>query len=336
MIDNSKPSIGVLFTAAAFADKTKPFRMRNISRVHATFSRKAKEHDMNVFYAFHKEFENGKLKNCWYRQNNRWKLTFNQKIDIVYSRFAGSIYKTNRKDKNAELFKYKVAEQVSMANHPLIDEFCWDKTIIAEALGEHCPKTFLVNTGAGLSTVLPEIKSDKVVIKPRYGSLGNQVIITEKDNLPGLIDKNTIVQEYIDTTKGIKGIVNGVHDMRLVMINGKLDHAHIRMPRKGLLTANIALGGKKFFIENKMVPKKAKAIAKKVDKLLKNFYPRIYSVDFVFNEKGIPYIVECNSQPMIDKYAFGKYAMIDFYDRILDALKAGIKVAPVQKRQILN
>jgi glutathione synthase/RimK-type ligase-like ATP-grasp enzyme len=189
-----------------------------------------------------------------------------------------------------------------------------------------------VNTLRGLKLVLGKIKSDKIVIKPRYGTLGRDVIITDKDKLPKEIEKNTLIQEFIDTSKGIKGVTRGMHDMRLFMINGKVDHAHIRIPKKGTLTANVALGGKKVFIPNRLIPIKAMRIARKVDRLFKKFHPRIFSVDFVFNEKGKPFIVECNSQPMIDKYAFGRYARITFYDRVIEAIKTGIKIEVAAQR----
>ncbi len=326
MIDKNKPAIGVLFTRSARTNRNVPFKSKKHSRVHSIFSGRAERYGLNVFYAHHKEYKKGLLKRCWYNHNGRWKIAENQKIDVVYSRFAATMYKRNKKDKAAERFKYRMADQVSMINHPLIDEFCWDKKIVAEMFPEHSPRTFVVNTRKGLEIVLPEIKSEKVVIKPRYGTLGKNVKIVDKKRIPKNIEKNTLVQEFIDTSKGVEGVTEGMHDMRLFMINGQLDHAHIRIPKKGSLTANVALGGKKVFISNESIPKKAVNIARKVDKLFSNFYPRIFSVDFLFDKKGRPYIVECNSQPMIDKYAFGKYANISFYDRVIEALKTGIRV----------
>ena len=330
---NNWPSVGILFTSTAKRDAKVPFK-RKYSRVHSIFAKQADEHGLNVFFAHCTEYQNGRLTYCWCRHNGRWKLAEDQPIDIVYSRFARSIYKHNKKNILAESFKWKMARQISVINHPFIDEFCWDKKIVAELFPEHCPKTFVVNTRAGLEKVLPEIKSEKVVLKPRYGTLGANVVIEDKKNLPKLIEENTIVQEFIDTSKGINGVTDGLHDMRLFMINGKVDHTHIRIPKKGLYTANVALGGKKVFVPNNKIPKKAIKIAKEVDRFFKNFYPRIFSVDFLFDEKGNPYIVECNSQPMIDKYAFGKYAMITFYDRVLEAMKSGIKLkVALQKRE---
>lgn len=325
MLDD-KHSVAVLFTRSAKSDNEKPFAKEKISRVYSKFSNRANKKGIKVFFAFYKSYKNGILKKSWQYSRGKWKLVENQTVSVVYSRFAGSIYKKHSKSKIAEKEKYLMLKYSTLVNHPFLDEFCWDKKIITEIFPRYCPKTFVVNTKKGLNIALSEIKSEKVVIKPRYGTLGKNVIITEKNNIPKNIRKNTIVQEFVDTSKGIKRVIDSTHDMRIVMVNGKIDHAHIRIPKKGLLTANVALGGKKIFISNHRIPRKAKIIAKRVDKVLKKFHPRIYSIDFLFNCKGKPYIVECNSQPMIDKYAFGKYANIDFYDRVIDALKSGIKI----------
>jgi len=330
MIDNKKPSVAILFTSAAKVEGTKPFRTRNISRVWTIFSRKAKEYGLNVFLAYHREYKDGKLLKCWYKENNKWKIVKKQPIDVVYSRFAGSIYKDNKVNKQALKFKLDMAKDVTMINHPLLDDFCWDKRVVSETFPQHTPKTFVVNTLHGLKIVLSKIKSKKIILKPRYGTLGRDVLVVNRDNLPKEIEKNTLVQEFIDTSNGIKGITDGIHDLRMIMINGKIDHVHVRTPKEGLLRANVALGGEKRFVDKKLVPKKAKIVAKKVDKLFRGLYPRVYSVDFLFDKKGKPYVVECNSQPMIDKYAFGKYADPSFYDRLLETIKISVPVKVVE------
>ncbi|MEE9525431.1 MAG: hypothetical protein V3V78_02375, partial [Candidatus Woesearchaeota archaeon] len=262
MIDNSKQAVGVLFTSAAKINGTVPFKKRNSSRVWTLFSAKAKKYGLNIFFAHHTQYKDGKLMKCWYKENDRWKIARNQEVDVIYSRFAGSIYKDNNVNKAAQRFKLNMAKQVTIINHPALDEFCWDKRIVADAFPMYSPKTFVVNTPRGLKLVLGRINSDKVVIKPRYGTLGKDVLIVDKDNLPKKIGKNTLVQEFIDTSKGIKRITDEIHDMRIIMINGKIDHVHIRTPKKGTLTANVALGGTKVFIPNSKIPKKAITIAK--------------------------------------------------------------------------
>ena len=301
-----------------------------LSRVHSIFSKKALEHGLRLFFAPCIEFKDGKLKRSWTYRSRGWVKVYNQEIDMVYSRFAKTMFADNKENPKAISFKYKIAEKTAIINHPIIDKFCWDKRIVSELFPEYTPKTFIVNTIRGLKAVLPALKSEKIVLKPRYGTMGKDVIIINKNNLPETIEKNTIIQEFIDTSKGIKDLIKGYHDLRLIIANGKIDHAHIRVPKKGLLTANVALGGKKVFIRNEQVPKKAIRIAKNIDKLFKNYKPRLYSVDFLIDKNQNPFIVECNSQPMIDKYAFGKYAHLDFYDRILEIMKKGIKIKVIE------
>jgi len=319
-------NIAVLFTDSISCDSSTAFTSRYWSRVHSIFSKKALDYGLRLFFAPYNEFKDSRLRSSWTYKNSRWVKAFNQEIDLVYSRFAKTMFMDNKENQKAISFKYKMAEKVAVLNHPLIDKFCWDKRLVSELFPEYTPKTFIVNTLKGLKAVLPAVQSERIVLKPRYGTLGQDVIITDKNNLPEEIKKNTIVQEFIDTSNGIKELTKSYHDLRIIIINGKIDHAHIRIPKKGLLTANVALGGKKVFIKNEQIPKKAAQMARKIDRLFKGYRPRIYSVDFLIDKNQKPHIVECNSQPMIDKYAFGKYADLTFYDRMFAVIRKEIKI----------
>jgi len=184
----------------------------------------------------------------------------------------------------------------------------------------------LVNTLYGLKTVLAELKTEQIVLKPRYGSLGKDVIVADRNNLPEKISKNTVVQEFINSSKGIQNITDDIHDLRIIITNGKIDHCHVRNPKKGSLIANVSLGGKKKFIPNELIPSSAIKIVKKVDKLLEKYYPRIYSIDFIFDKDHKPYIVECNSSPTIKRYAYGRYAKREFFDSMFKTMISGIKM----------
>ena len=313
-------SVGALFSGLRISYVDAPFYNLDFRKAYAIFSRRAEKQGIQVYFANYKRFKKGKLTVSWNFHHGRWSKVRNQKIDIVYSRFARSLFARNKENKKAIKFKFDIADEINVINHPLIDKFCWDKKIISDILPEDTPKTFLVNTDSGARKVVGSIKTKKVVVKPRYGTLGKGVIITDKQWLPE-IKKNTLIQEFIDTSNGIKNVVKGYHDLRVVIINGKIDHAHVRTPKKGLLVANVALGGKKMFIKKEQIPSKIISIVNKIDLMFEKYYPRIYSVDFLIDKSGKPFIVECNSQPMIDKYAFGKYADVSFYDRMCEAMK---------------
>jgi hypothetical protein len=46
----------------------------------------------------------------------------------------------------------------------------------------------------------------------------------------------------------------------------------------------------------------------------------------MFDKDGKPYIVECNSQPMINKYAYGKAADLSYYVRLCNLFKSGARL----------
>lgn len=322
-------SVGALFSGlrASYADA--PFFDLNFRKSYSVFSRRAEKHGLKIYFANYKRYKKGKLTVSWNFHHGRWSKARNIKVDLIYSRFAKSLFAHNKENEKAIKFKFDMARGINVINHPVIDKFCWDKKVIADIFPEDTPKTFLVNTDSGARKVIGAIGTDKVVVKPRYGTLGKGVIITDKQYLPE-IKKNTLIQEFIDTSNGIKNVVKGYHDLRVVIINGKVDHAHVRTPKKGLFVANVALGGKKMFIRKEQIPSKIISIVKKIDTAFEKYYPRIYSVDFLIDKSGKPFIVECNSQPMIDKYAFGKYADVSFYDRMCEAMKKGVELKVVK------
>ena len=158
---NKIGAVGVLFTDSFCCEGEKPFKMGEKNRVYPAFSRSGAKFGLDVFYANSKEFKEGVLKRAWTYKNKRWIKVYNQELDIIYSRFAKTMFLNNKEQKRAINFKYKMAEKVSLINHPAIDKFCWDKSIISEFFPEYTPKTFLVNTIKGLKTVLPELKTDR-------------------------------------------------------------------------------------------------------------------------------------------------------------------------------
>lgn len=324
-------NVGILFNDAAKWNHRKPLLNKKSLKSYSIFARRARKHGLNIFMADYREYRKGGiLRKAWGYDKGKWQKIASQEIDLIYSRFNRAMFEDHKKKEYVEKLKYLMWEDLRVINHPLLEEFCWDKHLVSELFPESAPKTFLVNTKSGLKTVLSDIKTEKVVLKPRYGTLGKDVLIVDKNDLPKNIKKNTLVQEWIDTSNGIKRVMKKSHDLRIIVVNGEIDHAHIRIPKKGKLAANLALGGRKKFITNGQIPKKVRAVVKKVDRLFKNYKPRIYSIDFLIDEKQRPYIVECNSQPMINRYAFGTYSRLEFYDAMFNAMKTGIKIKIVE------
>lgn len=63
------------------------------------------------------------------------------------------------------------------------------------------------------------------------------------EQVPEDIEKGYIVQDFLDSSVGIKGIVDGVHDFRITLNNGIHVSTLLRIPKPGKLVANFALCG---------------------------------------------------------------------------------------------
>lgn len=85
------------------------------------------------------------------------------------------------------------------------------------------PRTYWVGQKANLGKVLPKIKTDWVVLKPFNGLKGIGVFIGPKERAKNFSFSRKyssyIAQDFIESAGGIKGLVNGRYDLRVVVIN---------------------------------------------------------------------------------------------------------------------
>ena len=101
----------------------------------------------------------------------------------------------------------------------------------------------------------------------------------------------------MDLSGGIPGIVDGLHDLRLVFIGDRFSYAMVRTPPKGGLMANICQGGSFFTVPDQSIPEEAMEIALAIDARLQSFKTRVYSVDLGLNADGRWKVLELNSPP---------------------------------------
>ena len=186
----------------------------------------------------------------------------------------------------------KLKREVKVLNDPFIEDVCNDKYLTYLFLKRYVPTTVASIKEIG------KIKSDFIVVKPRFGAGGRSVRIRKRNSVKAL-QKDFLLQEFVDTSSGVEGLVKGVHDLRLVILNGRTLDFYARKPRKGLIS-NISLGGR--FVKVDRIPASAKRMGRYVDKKLRKFYPRLYSVDLLFDKNQRPWICELNAHPGLDVY----------------------------------
>lgn len=226
----------------------------------------------------------------WYYEIRSGKVTFQDKpikLMMAYDRSGG--------------FRFPVVgDSFKVVDNLEFKKFSWNKWEAYKTLGEWMPKTVWVGKKASLKKSLLEIKGDLVVLKPYNGLKGKGIYIgskEESESFEFLEARDYLAQEFVDTKQGIFGITTGTHDLRTVIINGKIVWSHVRTPPVGEYRANVAGGGSLTEVDVKLIPESVKYIVQKVSKVLySRFDNPIYSVDFGLDEQGNPYIFEINDQ----------------------------------------
>lgn len=209
------------------------------------------------------------------------------KADAIYDRSGGVSFPPPKIDlKVLNCSKFKI--------------LCNDKNLMYQYFSQFMPRSFAIETPADLKSFLKKFDSDSlVVLKPAKGLGGKNIIIDKVADLNKVIlekEKTYVLQEFIDTSYGIKGLTEETHDLRVVIANGKIVLSHLRTPKKGSLLANVAQGGAIREIPIKKIPLSVLKTVLKMQKLIdKKFNFPVYSIDFGVTRKG-PLIFELNDQ----------------------------------------
>lgn len=292
-----------------------PFVAARSNEAYAALSKLGKKNGFRFYFSRYPFFdkEDQKLRRAWSYDGKQWKKVRGKKVDILYCRGSNSQFA-----KESHIIEEKV-------NLPTINSFelqhvCNDKLLTYNIFPDLVPKTFLINDSYELHRVLNHIPSDIVVIKPRYGSFGRGVMIIPKKELKNGISKDTVIQEFVDTSKGMMGI-EAVHDLRCMIVDGKVDHVYLRIPKRGSLISNSDRGGRKVFLDPSDLTLKIMRKIKMIDNHFKPYGPRIYSIDLMQGNDGKIWLLELNSKPGVYYYEGSKKIRKNFYNNAFAAMK---------------
>jgi len=197
------------------------------------------------------------------------------------------------------------ADAVLMNNQEMND-ICVDKFRSYELFPQHHPMTRIVRSKDELDQALSG-KDSIVVAKPINQEEGKGVIIAPAPEVVGKVTSYPyMLQDFIDTSGGVPGIVDGMHDFRCIVINGTIVVSYVRTPPPGEMRANVSRGGKEIPVPVENVPAEARAIVKDVDAVFSRYGTRVYSVDMGRDANGTWKIIELNSRPGLSPMSMGK------------------------------
>lgn len=193
---------------------------------------------------------------------------------------------------------FKTDGKVKVLNSVAVNEVCTDKWKTYQLFSKNCPKTILVESTDFLHSALDQIDTRLKVVKPRDGAEGLNVHIGTSEEILNVPAESMpyplLVQSFLDSTQGLPGFTQGIHDFRIALLNGEIVYAFLRTPPEGGLKANVALGGTLKVVAPEDIPPMFLAIAQEVDSVMKEFGNRVYGVDMALTPEG-PKIIELNS-----------------------------------------
>lgn len=289
--------IAVLWDTEIDMQGEKPFEEEKWNIDYEAFSEKAKDRDVELFLANFREYGQGNIEEAYVYREGNWERVEEVDIDGIFDKYSA--------DEETQKRKYEIAEEVPILNDPRLEKICKDKLETYQRFPEQVPETRRA-TGENIEEMIEN--EGRAVVKPRYDFGGKGIQILESlEELDPVDPEDHIVQEFVDASQGVPGTeYEGVHDIRSILVSGRLVSGFIRVPDEGLIS-NVMQGGRMdVFLPNRY-PESAREAIKEVAESLEEYEPSIYAVDLIFDSDGEPRVVELNSKPSLSFHDSEKY-----------------------------
>ncbi len=323
MLENKNmKKVMILFGRSNWAT-ARPFENKDYQYSYEYFYLICQKKGIQMYRASYQWYDYRKniFKHAWIFEgkNARWKRVHNVKPDLIYDKTKARLEVYYKKEL---IGKYYI-----FINDLEFTQLIDNKFTTSLLFEKWSKKSWLVNDKEDLRKILPKIKTSKVVLKPLLESGGRDIQILSKKEAfkKAILDKVYLVQDFIDSSSGVPGVRSTIHDFRVVFVNDKIIYAYIREPKKGSLLANLAQGGSLKIVPLKKLPKSVLPIIKYANKIFEAFVPRVFCIDFMFDKKGRPWIVELNSMPGLFFTPAEKTSMMKMYKDLLKIFKIKLK-----------
>ncbi len=205
--------------------------------------------------------------------------------------------------------RYRFPGETNTLNSHLFEDIGQNK-LLTNQLFPAMVKTYFPLLPQYSSYISSSIETEKVIIKPVTGTGGTGITIRQKDevlrNITQYQNDLYLVQELIDGSQGIHDLVEGNHDLRIIIFQSEPKLGYIRTPAPDSVLSNLAQGGSADPVELEDVPNSVMNLVEDCISTLKPLGGWFYSIDFMM-EDSKPYLIEINDQPGLPSPALGAY-----------------------------
>lgn len=312
-MSNPQPTVGIYMSLLDMDARrllpTRPFIDASVKGKNDRLYAAAKARGMRIVIVLEESYDGGNtFKSYWEPDGDQWvEHEESITVDLI---FVKSVHMTETLDADARIACHREIERIND-----------DKYAMYEFFSEFMAPCYRIDAHSW-DEVMAKITTDLVVLKPVDGSCGEGIVIGKKSELSPadlLPTSPYLAQEFLDGSAGIPGIVEGHHDMRVIVYNGVPRIVNVRKAPAGSLLANVALGATLQALDFSEIPEAALDLVKAVDRKLAAYSPRIYTIDIMY-AAGKPYLVEINTAPGFPIPEVHGQAYIDrFHQYLLDA-----------------
>lgn len=277
--------------------------------------RLAEAHGVKMYRASYEWFnkERNSFDHAWTYENGIWVRANDIQPDVIWDKLSPG--------KKYHAFKEYLSSVFPILNDPQFTKVANDKYEVARMFPDFMKQSTRVKTGAELKKTIEQMPGNMIVLKPIVGSGGKGVqIISREEAETYFVEEPMIVQEFIDSSKGIPGIVKGTHDLRLIFVNDELIYSYIRQPAEGSYLANLAQGGSMFIVEPDNLPETLQPAIHAVQEQFREYPGKIYTIDFMFDESRKPWIIELNTMPGMYFSEGQEDEQARFYHSLIDTI----------------
>lgn len=280
-----------------------PYNNESRNDSYAVFVEKAAEMGMELYITHFNNVSADGSFFYWTLYNGHWTLgTANlDKISLAYAEVPP------HEPQSMHLREMLIARGITVLNDTRLLDIATDKVLSYELFPELIPYTVAVNNDTladevtrlrNMTVTDTDLSNHVLFLKPRYGLMGDGIHILEKDTPLPEIDGDHILQLFMESGNGIEELgIEGRHDMRLFIHNGRVVQFKVRMPRNHAYVCNRNYKGDTAYYDINDLPAHIRIFAEEVDKSFAYMYPRLYSIDIGFSKNGNMRIYEFNTMP---------------------------------------
>lgn len=281
-------------------------------------SQLARERGVTLYYVGYKWYDPKKVRfsHGWTYIDGRWRLEKKVRPNVIYDKTVS--------DSSLRLpnMLQQMQRDVPVINDPEFTLLVDNKFFSSLLFPEYSKTYHRVTSTRQLKDVLKKLKGSRVVIKTEHGSGGHAVqILSRKLASAVSVSEPVIVQEFINSSAGIPGVVQGYHDLRLTYINDRFIYAYVRTPAKGSLLANVSQGGAMEIADPTLLPASVWKLADTVLERLHYFSPKVFAIDVIMDSQQKPWMVELTSKPGVYFDPHQKKTQRAFYIALINEYK---------------